>query len=182
MSDSTTWKNCSGCKSGINFGATYWKCSVSTCNRKRTGMVFCSVPCWEAHLPMMRHREAFAVEDRAPSSSQWATAQAAERAESSPSPSPARSSSPSSAPMKRRRVAVDAPESSDDVPRDILIVVSKLKKYIKARSGMNTSDNVTTVLSDHIRKMCDAAVREAGTDERKTVMDRDFRRVFARLP
>jgi histone H3/H4 len=57
-----------------------------------------------------------------------------------------------------------------------LIVVSKLKKYIKDRSGMNTSDSIAPVLSDHVRALCDAAIRVAGADGRKTVMDRDFPR------
>ena len=56
----------------------------------------------------------------------------------------------------------------------MLVVVSKLKQYIRARSGMNTSDGVTGVLSDHIRRLCDEAIRSAGRDSRKTVLDRDF--------
>ena len=65
-------------------------------------------------------------------------------------------------------------ELSDDVPEDILIVVSKLKKYIKARSGMNTSDTVMPVLSSYVRRLCDQAIRVAAEDGRKTVLDRDF--------
>lgn len=61
-----------------------------------------------------------------------------------------------------------------DVPREVLVVVSKLKNYIKARSGMNTSDGVVPVLSDEIRKLCDRAIQNASRDGRKTVMDRDF--------
>jgi histone H3/H4 len=55
-----------------------------------------------------------------------------------------------------------------------LVVVSKLKKYIRAKSGMNTSDNVTNVLSDHLRELCVQAIRHAAESERRTVMDRDF--------
>ena len=77
------------------------------------------------------------------------------------------------------RVISRAPDLSDrDLPRDILIVVSKLKKYIKARSGMSTSDNVTPVLSDFVRGLCDRAIRRAGEDGRRTVLDRDFRGLF----
>jgi histone H3/H4 len=57
---------------------------------------------------------------------------------------------------------------------DILIVVSKLKKYIKALSGMNTSDKVAGVLSEHLREMCREAVRRATADGRRTVLERDF--------
>ena len=62
-----------------------------------------------------------------------------------------------------------------DSAREVLIVVSKLKKYIRARSGMNTSDAVVPVLSDHLRRLCDEAVANATRDGRKTVMDRDFK-------
>jgi hypothetical protein len=60
------------------------------------------------------------------------------------------------------------------VPREVLIVVSKLKAYVKARSGMNTSDGAMDVLSDIVRELCDAAIRKAAAEGRKTVMDRDF--------
>ena len=65
MSDGT-WRRCSSCKSDIGFGADYWVCNVSTCNRKRTGLVFCSVSCWDAHLPIARHRDAWAEERISP--------------------------------------------------------------------------------------------------------------------
>src|SRR5829696_5656919 len=71
MATDTTWSRCSACKKEIGFQTIYWVCSVSTCTRKRTGMVFCSVGCWEMHLPMMRHREAYAVEERSPSRAEW---------------------------------------------------------------------------------------------------------------
>jgi histone H3/H4 len=63
---------------------------------------------------------------------------------------------------------------TEELPRDILVVVSKLKKYIKARSGMNTSDAVVSVLSDRVRRICDQAVENARREGRKTVLDRDF--------
>jgi hypothetical protein len=39
---------------------------------------------------------------------------------------------------------------------------------------MNTSDAVASVLSDHVRRLCDLAIRNAERDGRKTVLDRDF--------
>ena len=60
------WRTCSTCKKDIRFGQTYWVCSVSTCNRKRSSYHFCSVDCWDAHLPFANHREAWAVEETAP--------------------------------------------------------------------------------------------------------------------
>ncbi len=73
----------------------------------------------------------------------------------------------------KRRI-VGAEEENEDVPKEILIVVSKLKAYVKARSGMNTSDSVAQVLSDRVRALCNEAIRSAGRDGRKTVLDRDF--------
>ena len=51
-----TWRRCSACKTDIPLDGLHYVCSVSTCNRKRTGLVFCSVDCWEIHLPTERHR------------------------------------------------------------------------------------------------------------------------------
>ena len=56
---------------------------------------------------------------------------------------------------------------------EILVVASKVKAYIKARSGMNTSGSVMDELSDHVRKICDKAIKSAAQHERKTVLDRD---------
>ena len=64
--------------------------------------------------------------------------------------------------------------------KDVLIVVSKMKKYIKDRSGMNCGDAVAEVLSDHVRAICDEAIRTAAQDERKTVLDRDVPRPLRR--
>ena len=56
---------------------------------------------------------------------------------------------------------------------EILIVVSKMKKYIKEKAGLNTSDAVASVMSERIRALCDAAIAAAQADGRKTVLDRD---------
>jgi histone H3/H4 len=63
-------------------------------------------------------------------------------------------------------------ESAED--QDILIVVSKLKKYIRDRSGFNTSDGCFELLSDHLRTLCDRAIDNARESERKTVLARDI--------
>lgn len=57
---------------------------------------------------------------------------------------------------------------------EVLVVVSKLKKYIKDASEMNTAGSVADTLSSAIRRMCDQAIANAKKDGRKTVMDRDF--------
>ena len=72
--------------------------------------------------------------------------------------------------------AVEGVKLAEVTDRDILIVISKLKKYIKDRSGMNCSDSVAEMLSDHVRVLCDDAIRSAARDERKTVLDRDVTR------
>ena len=57
---------------------------------------------------------------------------------------------------------------------ETLVVASKLKNYIREKSGMNTSAAVIDVLSNKLRRLCDEAVERAKQDGRKTVMDRDF--------
>jgi hypothetical protein len=183
-----SWRLCSSCRSEIDFEQVYWECSVSTCARvAKTGLFFCSVSCWEAHLPTMRHREAWAVEKRAPSEGAWRREQEEERrtesgggavATGTPAPAPARPTpTPSRAADPPRRVI--APEPADDTSADdILIVASKLKKYIRTRSGMNTSDGVMAILSDHLRRLCELAIRHAADDGRKTVLDRDFKAIL----
>jgi len=59
------------CKKNIAYKAKYYICNVSTCNRKRTGLSFCTVSCWDAHLPEVRHREAWAEERTAPTKEEW---------------------------------------------------------------------------------------------------------------
>ena len=114
---------------------------------------------------MMRHRDAWAEAARAPTREAW------EREQESPAPS-----APSDAPAPARRIVTRGPESDPDSGEadDVLVVVSKLKKYVRARSGMNTSDGVVSVLSDHLRRLCNEAIRNAARDGRRTVMDLDF--------
>ena len=64
--------------------------------------------------------------------------------------------------------------SENTTEKEVLVVVSKLKNYIRDASGMNTSGNVAAVLSDLVRSLCDKAIANAKNDGRKTVMDRDF--------
>ena len=234
------WKKCTECRNDIEFGANYYQCSVSTCNRTRMPLVFCSVICWDSHLSTVRHRDAGAIEAKAPTKQQWERDQADDHerptAPSRPNPIPSVMSRPTSAPAvlsrpspsatsdsvqpvrarsdetrpnlvppmpaadQQRRVVVattsapspspaspalspasspasssDGPAMSDAFDKDILIVVSKMKKYIKDRSGFNTSDQIVDVLSDHVRAICDEAIRCAARDDRKTILERDIR-------
>ena len=189
-----TWRHCSSCRASIGFEQIYWECSVSTCARvARTGLFFCSVSCWEVHLPTMRHREAWAVEKRSPSAASWQRQLAEESGSAAPTPvrastpAPVRASTPAPVtarpaeprPAEPRRQVVAPPPVEDDLDLDdILIVVSKLKKYIRAKSGMNTSDNVMQVLSAHLRRVCDRAIQKAAEEGRKTILDRDFRAIL----
>ncbi|MCB0392361.1 MAG: hypothetical protein KDD58_13795 [Bdellovibrionales bacterium] len=149
------WKKCSSCKSEIPFKTKYYVCNVSTCNGKRTGLVFCSIPCFERHLPGARHKDAYAIEEI----------------------SPARSNS-----IPTRRIISAKPESKNstttqhNLPKETLVVVSKLKDYIQKSSGMNTSASCMSILSDLIRVACDQAIDNARKDGRKTVLDRDFKK------
>lgn len=140
--DAESWRRCNACKEDIAFGATYWACSVSTCNRKRTALSFCSVDCWEVHLPGANHRESWAVEKRAPASA-------------------------------------DAERASEKKPRgdggkDVLIVASRLKDYVRNRAGYNTSSDVLEPLSAIVRRVCDQAIENARRDGRMTVLERDI--------
>jgi hypothetical protein len=169
MATSPAWARCNGCKGDIDFDQTYYVCSVSTCNRKGTELRFCSVECWDAHVPVMRHREAWAEEKRSPTQTVWEREHPPaeeERAPVVPSGSPGSMPSRPEPPIARL--------NETGLPLDILIVVSKLKAYVRARSGMNTSDAVMEVLSDRLRALCDDGIRHAAADGRKTLMDRDF--------
>jgi histone H3/H4 len=194
LSSDNIWRHCNICKAGIGFEAGYFLCSVSTCNRKRTGLTFCSLPCFQAHLPTARHRDAWAEPEKSPSRAEWQALRASEDASVEQGvASPGRSDS-------RARVSVTTPEAgrapvaaaarpphapdaaaSAEEPEtsiDVLVVVSKLKKYVRDWSGMNTSDTAIPVLSDHLRELCREAIRQAGLDGRRTVLDRDFTKVL----
>ena len=195
MSDA--WMKCTECRNDIDYGAVYWQCSVSTCNRSRMPLYFCSVVCWDSHLSTVRHRDAGAVEVRAPSRETWQR----EQADSASAPVPramaatpdrpgsGAGGNPAPRPMPQasapvsvttRKVVTDTPAGgvamSDATDKDILIVVSKMKKYIKDRAGMNCSDGAVDLLSEHVRAICDESIRAAAQAERKTVLERDVPR------
>lgn len=222
MSD-TTWRPCSNCGKPIACGAIYYVCSVSTCNTKKRPLRFCTVDCWDAHLPDANHRSAWAVEETAPSVEEAAAEDRATRAAAArarvddrgagtgtagsssggddgpiirrlPPAGPkgqrgggsGRAGSSRSAPARRttsRRAPAAAVPVDDGIDplTDVLVVVSRMKDYIRARSGgFSTADAVSSALSDHVRRWCDEAIREAELDGRETVMERDLDQVFRR--
>ena len=60
-----------------------------------------------------------------------------------------------------------------DGPKEVLIVASRLKEYVKAVSGYNTSDGVLGPLSEIVRIEVAKAIEKARAEGRKTVLDRD---------
>jgi hypothetical protein len=132
---------------------------------------------------MMRHREAWAVEETAPTREQA-------RGEGTSAPAPSSAPKPTASPApatpahkdgpRRRVVGSSGPEaaaaaaSAGAAPREVLVVVSRFKEYVRQRFAMNTSDSVFDALSDHLRAICHRAADNARADGRKTVMDRDF--------
>lgn len=152
------WRKCTSCKSEIAFGQKYWVCSVSTCNRVRTALTFCKVSCFDAHVPVLNHKDAGALEKRAPTLNEWLREEKS-AAELAPA---------AGAPARQ-------PLSQEGTKREILVVVSKTKDYVRSKAGINTSDTVMEALSDKIRSILDEAIRRALQDERKTLLDRDLR-------
>jgi hypothetical protein len=156
-----TWKKCSSCKGDIACGQTYYVCSVSTCQGRVTNYAFCSMGCWDAHVPVERHRpeSAGAIERRAPNTPEAAQPVAApKRVMVAGGAAPAPSAKPGAT-------------SVDD---EVLVVVTKIRKYIADRSGgMNTSAGVYDALTERIKRICDQAIEVARSQGRKTVMDRD---------
>lgn len=148
---------CSICRTPLPFGGKLFLCSVSTCNRKRMPLFFCSLSCWEAHQADARHRDAGAVEGRAPSREEYAR----EREREKPAEPALRG------PVEMSRVRGAA-------AHDVLVVASRLKEYVHGRSQMSTSERALLALSDRVRDLLDLAIAAAGRDGRKTVLERDL--------
>jgi histone H3/H4 len=163
---------------------------------------------------MLRHREAWAEPQRAPTLAQYkaslaerekAEAEAAEREDQAAPKAPRDKQRPvnvvdaerlgraalnrssgviTRAPSVERPAATatgwkpaaskELPMSNEEVPKEVLVVISKVKSYIRAKSSMNTSDAVTEALSELVRTTCDQAIEKAKSEGRKTVMARDI--------
>ena len=57
---------------------------------------------------------------------------------------------------------------------ETLVVVSKVKAFIKKSADMNTSASIMPILSKVVEDACLKAVENAKKEGRKTVMERDF--------
>jgi histone H3/H4 len=144
------WRKCANCKKEIKFGNIYQKCSVTTCKKH----VYCSVDCWDIHVPILNHKSAWAEEERAPMYAE--TERPAKRI------------------IVSNNSAKSSSTSSKNIPLDVLIVVSKLKNYVKEKHDMNTSGNVVEELSHVVREYADRACARARSEGRKTLMGKDF--------
>jgi hypothetical protein len=108
----------------------------------------------------MSHKSAGAEEFHSPTKDKWITEQKYE---------------PTVRMVKQKEAVSSELEPTGDVDlNDILVVASKLKAYVKGKSGLNTSANVMPALSSIIRQECDKAIQKAHRDGRKTLMGRDF--------
>jgi len=57
---------------------------------------------------------------------------------------------------------------------EVLVVTSKVKKFIKEKGGCNTSAETIDQLSKAMEVLCNKGVESAKADGRKTVMARDI--------
>jgi hypothetical protein len=120
----------------------------------------------------MNHRDAGAFEKRSPSESEWKAQQASATEPTQPAQS--RTSMPSQT-APRPSSSTSAQVSAANPSQEILVVVSKVKEYIRSKSGMNTSDAVMARLSTWVTRWCNDSIRIAQQHDRKTVLDRDVR-------
>jgi hypothetical protein len=132
------------------------------------------VPCWASHVPTFRHRDAWAIEQVAPTlQAHLAELKNEEAASTAPSSITAAAKTPVRSSDEPKKVMMSSSPTSVS-ESEVLVVVSKMKSYIKAKADMNTSADVMDWLSDRLRRLCDEAIRNARQDGRKTVMARDF--------
>ena len=57
---------------------------------------------------------------------------------------------------------------------EVLIVTSKVKKFIKEKGDCNTASETVEVLSKAVERLCEKGLESAKSDGRKTVMARDI--------
>ncbi len=65
-------------------------------------------------------------------------------------------------------------EMKSESKKEVLVVSSKIKKFVKASTGLSTSAAVFEILSKKVEEMCLKAAENAKNAKRKTLMDRDF--------
>jgi histone H3/H4 len=178
MSESNYWRKCSFCKVEIPYASGYYRCSVSSCNQRSTDYVFCSVHCFETHVPGARHKDAAAVHEKSPFKVK--IPEIDRQPNNTPVIKGFEETTNQVALKGQRRIVVAKQDHTaahrKAIPKDILIVASKLKDYIRNVSEFNTSADVMHALSEIVRTDCLKAIERARADGRKTVMARDFTR------
>lgn len=64
---------------------------------------------------------------------------------------------------------------------EVLVVASKIKKFVKDNSELSTSSQVPEQLTVRVQRLCDIAIENAKSSKRKTVMDKDYAPIQASL-
>lgn len=77
-------------------------------------------------------------------------------------------------PSGNTETAMHDSDTSTDGKAETLVVVSKVKKYIRETSGLNTSQCCIDALTRKIVEACAQGVSNARSSNRKTVMGRDI--------
>lgn len=57
---------------------------------------------------------------------------------------------------------------------EVLVVTSKVKKVIREKAQMNTSQEAIEQISKAVERLVERAIESAKSDKRKTVMGRDI--------
>lgn len=184
---SECWKKCSSCKKDIGYSTKYYLCSVSTCRHSRKGFTFCSPSCWSEHLGFANHREAWAEDYVSPAKGQSVGGNVvAKQAQISNNiPATAVTSALPATPRKivvgqgsirdREDEAKRLSAETNQITTDTLVVVSKVKQFIRDESDFNTSQCCIDALTQKVIKECLKAIEEANNAGRKTVMGRDVK-------
>jgi len=170
QTEATFWRRCNICKKEIGFRTKHYLCSVSTCRGKRTGLTFCSVECWDAHLGFANHRTSFAEEALSPTREAFMSGHEENNEIGSREPqrhvvSDVAMNDGSPAALRAATLA----ESSD-----ALIVVSKVKKLVREEGDLNTSECAIKALTQKVIEECLKGIERAKSSGRKTFMGRDI--------
>lgn len=154
-SSQSFWRRCGSCKKEIPYSSPYQACGVSGCQK----FAYCSIDCWSLHNSIMNHKSGWCEDQISPKNDNNTNTGDGKRIIVTPQKDVAITSA-------------DGQKLSNET--DILIVASKLKQYIKDKHDLNTSADVMEELSVIVRKLADRAAIKAKSENRKTLMQRDF--------
>ncbi len=62
-----------------------------------------------------------------------------------------------------------------------LVIVSKVKKYIKDKSNFQTAKSTVDKLSEAVAVICDRGIESAKEENRKTVMEKDIAKAIEHM-